>query len=102
MAMGAGVVGGGTATALFAGDDRGWVTLAAAAPFIALAALLYRRPADRDLSALLAAIGLALVAVGLAFVLTGPSLTIAWAAEAAVLAWLARRIDEPPQHGAAS
>jgi uncharacterized membrane protein len=95
MAIVAGVVAGGTATALFAGDDRGWVTLAAAAPFIALAALLYRRAADRDLSALLAAIGLALVAVGLAFVLTGPSLTIAWAAEAAVLAWLARRIDEP-------
>jgi uncharacterized membrane protein len=95
MAIVSGVVAGGTAVGLFAGDDRGWVTLAAAAPFAALAVLLYRRPADRDLSALLAAIGLALVAVGLAFVLTGPSLTIAWAAEAAVLAWLARRIDEP-------
>jgi uncharacterized membrane protein len=95
MAIVAGVVAGGTAAGLFAGDERGWVTLAAAAPFVALAALLHRRPADRDLSALLAAIGLALVAIGLAFVLTGPSLTIAWAAEAAVLAWLARRIDEP-------
>jgi len=95
MAIVGGVVAGGTAAGLFAGDDRGWVTLAAAAPFVALGVLLYRHAADRDLSALLAAIGLALVAVGLAFVLTGPSLTIAWAAEAAVLAWLARRIDEP-------
>ncbi|MFL5931737.1 MAG: DUF2339 domain-containing protein [Gaiellaceae bacterium] len=95
MAIVSGVVAGGTAVGLFSGDERGWMMLAAAAPFVALALPLYRRPADRDLSALLVAIGLTLVAVGLAFVLTGPSLTIAWAAEAAVLAWLARRIDEP-------
>src|SRR5207253_1853256 len=33
--------------------------------------------------------------VGVADLLSGPTLAIAWAAEAAVLAWLARRIDEP-------
>jgi uncharacterized membrane protein len=95
MAIVSGVVAGGTAVGLFSGDERGWVMLATAAPFVVLAFPLYRRAGDRDLSALLAAIGLALVAVGLAFVLAGPSLTIAWAAEAALLAWLARRIDEP-------
>jgi uncharacterized membrane protein len=95
MAIVAGVLAGATGAVLFTGDDRGWVVLAAALPFGVLAAGLYRRQADRDLSALLAAIALALVAVGLAFVLAGPSLAIAWAAEAAGLAWLSRRIDEP-------
>lgn len=91
----AGVIAGATGAALFDGDDRGWMILAAAGAFGALAAVVFPRRADRDLSALLGAIALALAAVGLAVVLDGPSLAIAWAAEAAVLAWLARRIDEP-------
>jgi hypothetical protein len=91
----AGVIAGATGAALFDGDDRGWIIVAAAGAFGALAAAVFPRPADRDLSALLGAIALALAAVGLAIVLDGPSLAIAWAAEAAVLAWLARRIDEP-------
>jgi hypothetical protein len=91
----AGVLAGVTGAALFAGDDRGWMILAAALVFGALAATLFWRPADRDLSALLGAVALALGAVGLAVILDGPSLAIAWAAEAAVLAWLAQRIDEP-------
>jgi uncharacterized membrane protein len=91
----AGVLAGATGAALFAGDDRGWAMLVAALAFGGLAAALFPRPGDRDLSALLGAIALALVAVGLAIVVSGPSLAIAWAAEAAVLAWLARRIDEP-------
>ena len=91
----AGVVSGATAARLFDGDDRGWITLAAAAAFGVLAVAFFPRASDRDLSALLGAIALALAAVGLAVILDGPSLAIAWAAEAAVLAWLARRIDEP-------
>jgi uncharacterized membrane protein len=90
-----GVLAGATGAALFAGDDRGWAILAAALAFGAAAAALFPRSTDRDLSALLGAIALALAAVGLAVILSGPSLAIAWAAEAAVLAWLARRIAEP-------
>ena len=88
----AGVLAGATGFALFDGADRGWVVVASGVAFGALAATLFR---DRDLSALLAAVGLALVAVGLAVVLSGPSLALAWAAEAAVLAALASWIDEP-------
>ena len=86
------VLAGATGVALFDGDDRGWVVVASGVAFGALAAALFR---DRDLSALFAALGLALIAGGLAVVLSGPSLALAWAAEAAVLAWLARRIAEP-------
>jgi uncharacterized membrane protein len=90
-----GVLAGATGAALFSGDDRGWTILTAALAFGVLAAALFPRALDRDLSALLGAVALALAAVGLAVVLSGPSLAIAWAAEAAVLAWLARRIAEP-------
>jgi len=86
------VLAGATGFALFEGDDRGWIVVGSGAAFGVLAVALFR---DRDLSALLAAAGLALVAVGLAVVLSGPSLALAWAAEAAVLGWLARRINEP-------
>jgi hypothetical protein len=91
----AGVLTGATGAALFAGDERGWAILAGALAFGFPAAALFPRPADRDLSALLGAVSLALAAVGLAIILSGPSLAIAWAAEAAVLAWLAQRIAEP-------
>jgi hypothetical protein len=90
-----GVLSGVTGVALFSGDERGWAMLVAALAFGVLAAALFPRRTDRDLSALLGAVALALAAVGLAVILTGPALAIAWAAEAAVLAWLARRIDEP-------
>jgi uncharacterized membrane protein len=90
-----GVLAGATGAALFADDDRGWAMLAAALAFGVFAAALFPRAGDRDLSALLGAVALALAAVGLAVVLSGPSLAIAWAAEAAVLAWLGRRITEP-------
>jgi uncharacterized membrane protein len=86
------VLAGATGFLLFDGDERGWIVVASGAAFGGLAIALFR---DRDLSALLAAAGLALVAVGLAVVLSGPSLALAWAAEAAVLAWLAQRIAEP-------
>jgi len=85
---------GGGVVAAFSGTDEGWVLLGVAAVYIGLAALLFPRRLDRDLSALVAAVGLGIVAFALADLLSGPALSIAWAAEAAVLAWLARRIDE--------
>jgi uncharacterized membrane protein len=90
-----GILAGATGAALFSGDDRGWAILAASLAFGVPAAALFPRSGDRDLSALFGAVALALAAVGLAILLTGPSLAVAWAAEAAVLAWLAQRIDEP-------
>jgi len=88
------VVAGGSAAAQFTGRGEGWALLAVAAVYGAVAALLFPKRINRDLSALLAAVGLAVVAVALADLVSGPTLAIAWAAEAAVLAWLARRIDE--------
>ncbi|HMJ01106.1 MAG TPA: DUF2339 domain-containing protein [Gaiellaceae bacterium] len=89
------VVAGGVTTAQFTGRDEGWMLLGVAAVYGAIAAVVFPKRIHRDLSALLAAIGLGLVAVGLADLVSGPTLTIAWAAEAAILAWLARRINEP-------
>jgi len=80
--------------AQFNGHDQGWALLAGGAVYGASAVLFFPQRRHRDLSALLAAVGLAFVAVGLADLISGPTLTIAWAAEAAVLAWLARRIGE--------
>jgi uncharacterized membrane protein len=86
----------GTASvALFDGNAQGWALLAVAAVYAATAALFCPSARARDLSALLGAVALALVAFGAADLLSGPSLTIAWSAEAAVLSWLARRVDEP-------
>ena len=90
-----GVLGGGVALAQFDGRAQGWTMLAAAAVYGALAAFIFPTRRHRDLSALSGAIGLALAAVALADLLSGPTLSIAWAAEAAVLAWLARTVDEP-------
>ena len=91
----AALLAGMSGAVLFDGDDRGWVVVGSGLAFVALGAVLYFDRRDRDFSALLGAAGLGLVGVGLAVVLTGPSLALAWAAEAAVLAWLAQRILEP-------
>ena len=85
---------GGGVVSQFTGISEGWMLLGVATVYGGLAALLFPRRRDRDLSALLAAVGLAIVAFALADLVSGPALTIAWAAEAAVLAWLARRVDE--------
>jgi hypothetical protein len=84
---------GYAAAALY--DDRalGIALLAPALTNGVLATLFFRRA--RDLSSLLWAAGLALTAVGSAQLLSDATLTIAWAAEAAVLAWLAERVREP-------
>jgi uncharacterized membrane protein len=70
---------------------QGLALLAVAAAVGALGAVLFRR---RDLSALLGAVGLAVGAIAFADLLGGQTLAIAWAAEAAVLAWLAARVGE--------
>ena len=89
-----GLLAGAVAAAQFEGRSEGWATLVAAGVYGAVAVALFPARRHRDLSALLGAIGLALTAIALAELLSGPTLAIAWAAEAAVLAWLAQRIDE--------
>ncbi len=73
----------------------GEALLVVSAVYAALAVAFFRRAGRGDLSALLGAIALAVAAVAVADLLSGSSLAIAWAAEAAVLAWLSRRIDDP-------
>jgi uncharacterized membrane protein len=75
-------------------DKEGVVLAAAALGYGALAAVFFPRPRARQLSVLLAVTGLAVGAVAVADLLSGASLTYAWAAEGAVLAWLAWRLAE--------
>jgi Predicted membrane protein (DUF2339) len=89
-----GVLSGAIALAQFDGGAEGWTMLAAAAVYGGVAAFLFPTWRHRDLSALTAAVSLALIAVALADLLSGPTLAIAWAAEAAVLAWLARAVGD--------
>jgi uncharacterized membrane protein len=74
------------------GLQQGIAQLVAAAAYVAVAAVLFRRA--RELSTLLWAVGLALGAVGLAEALSGSALTYAWAAEAALLVWLSSRVRD--------
>jgi uncharacterized membrane protein len=82
------------------GLDKDGVALAAVATtYLALAAAWFRR--ERDLSALLGAVGLTVGAVATASLLGGGTLAVAMGAEAALLAWLSYRIAEP-RYGLAS
>jgi uncharacterized membrane protein len=89
-----GVVAGLSGVRLFEGQDEGWALFAVAAVEALGAAVLFVRPHRRELSAFVALVALAVGAVSVALLLSGPALTVAWAAEAAVLAWLARRAGE--------
>lgn len=89
-----GLVAGLSSAAQFDGRQEGWALLGAAAVYGLAGGFLFPVRRHRDLSALLAAVGLGIAAFALADLLSGPSLAIAWAAEAAVLAWLSRRIGE--------
>ena len=80
-------------------DREGVALLVVAATYGVLAVGWFQR--DRDLSALLGALGLAAAAVSAAALLGGGTLAVAWAAQAALLAWLAYRIVEP-RYGLAS
>jgi hypothetical protein len=68
------------------GDAQGIAFLVAAAGYAAGAFAV-----RREVGMLLGALALSAVAVGLAQILSGASLTYAWAAEGAVLAWTAHR-----------
>ncbi|HEX4679451.1 MAG TPA: DUF2339 domain-containing protein [Gaiellaceae bacterium] len=85
--------GGWAAGVLFGGNTQGCALLGVALAYGAAGTALYRR--DRDVASLLWALGLTLAAVGAASLASGATLTIVWSAEAAILAWLARRIKEP-------
>jgi uncharacterized membrane protein len=89
-----GIFGAGAAAAQFTGRAEGWILLGVAATYGLVAGILFPARRHRDVSALLGAVALAIAAFAVADLLSGPTLAIAWSAEAAVLVWLARRIDE--------
>jgi uncharacterized membrane protein len=93
LVVGGAAVAGWCAGLLYDGRTEGVALLVIAVGYAAAGVVLYLR--DRDVSSLLMAVGLAVGAVAAADLVSGATLTVAWAAEAAVLAWLARRIDEP-------
>jgi len=76
------------------GLEQGTALLLCALGYCLLGAVLFRRRRWRDLSSLLLALSLVLTAVGVANLVSTGMLTEIWAAEAAVLAWLARRLRE--------
>lgn len=95
VALGAAVVASLSLALLVARPGaEGGALLGVAAAYAALAVVFFVRPRRRGLSALLGAIGLAVAAVAVADLLSGSSLSIAWAAESAVLSWLAWRIRD--------
>ena len=92
LALLAAALAGGSAVALFGGAGEGFALLAIGGVYGAAGGAFLNR--ERDLSSLLWAVGLAVGAVGLADLVSGDVLAIGWAAEAAVLAWLAVRTRE--------
>jgi uncharacterized membrane protein len=81
-------------------DDSGspngataWV-LGLTAAHIVLGGLSFRERMSNEIAALLVAVGIGLSGVTLALVLDGPALVVGWSAEAAILAWVARRTGE--------
>jgi uncharacterized membrane protein len=92
--LGSASFAGAAAAAEFGGSAQGWALVAVAALYGAVSVPLFGKARSRDLSALLGTVGLAVLAFGVADLLSGPALAVAWAAEAAVLAWLARRVGE--------
>jgi uncharacterized membrane protein len=85
---------GAAAAAQLAGSEQGWALVAVAAVYATVSVPFFGNAQSRDLSALLGTVALAVLALGVAALLSGPALALAWAAEAAVLAWLARRVGE--------
>jgi uncharacterized membrane protein len=89
---GSAVFGAVSAALLYDGARQGVALLVVAGVYVALATALFLR--TRELALLLGALGLAATAVGVAQLLSGASVTYAWAAEAAVLAWLTSRVRD--------
>jgi uncharacterized membrane protein len=98
LVLGSWLLGGVSARVLFEGEVSGLDREGVAMTVIALvygvlAAAWFAR--NRDLSALLGAVGLTVGAVATAELLGGETLAIAFAAEAALLSWVAYRLVEP-------
>lgn len=74
--------------------EQGLWLVGAALVYGALAAVFLRRGGQRDLATLLTAAALTLGAVAAADFVSGATLAVVWAAEAAALAWLASRLRE--------
>ena len=89
---GGAVYAGISAMLLFDHRHQGYAMLVVAGVYVAVAAVLFKP--RRELSTLVWALGLGLGAVGLAETFSGQSLTYAWAAEAALLAWLTSRVRD--------
>ena len=70
-----------------------WV-LGVTVAHIVLGAFGFRQRMSTEIAALLVAVGLGLSGVTLALALDGPALVAGWSAEAAILAWVARRTGE--------
>ncbi|HSC92603.1 MAG TPA: DUF2339 domain-containing protein [Gaiellaceae bacterium] len=83
----------GVAAAFALLDRPGAGLLVLALPYAALAVGLFAP--SRELAALLAAAAMVVSALGFADLLGGAGLTLAWALQAAALAWLAGRTVEP-------
>jgi uncharacterized membrane protein len=91
----AALLAAGSAARLYgSATDRGTALLVVALAFAVVAAFFFRRPVWRNLSALVAAVTFIVGAIGFSELLSGQTLVYAWAAEAAALAWLARRTRE--------
>jgi uncharacterized membrane protein len=90
--VGGAVYAGICGMVLFDADHEGIALLVVASVYVAVAAVLFKP--RRELATILWAVGLGLGAVGLAETFSGPSLTYAWAAEAALLAWLTSRVRD--------
>lgn len=86
------VFAGVSAALIYDGVSRGIALLVIASVYIVVSAALYRRA--RESATLMWALGLTVGAVGVAQALSGSSLTYAWAAEAALLAWLSARVRD--------
>ena len=89
---GSAVFGVMSAALLYSGADEGLAFLVVAGVYVGLAAVRFRKL--REPALLVGALGLAAAAVGVAQLLSGSSVTYAWAAEAALLAWLTSRVRD--------
>ncbi len=94
------VIAGVSAAQLFSGEysgvnTEGLALLAIAGSELVLAAILYGRRLQPELGALVGIAGLTIGSVAFADLFSHATLATAWAAEAAVIAWLAPRLRDP-------
>ena len=84
-----------SAASLFSGNTLGYALLVVGGVELGLGIAFSIRRRLPELGALLGVAGLTVAAVACGVLLAGPTLALAWSAEAAVLAWLAPRTREP-------